>query len=346
MTRPLRASLAPLAGLCLAVLVGATACTPLPASRASAGAASPAADPAFAVVGYAEWSTTVAQLDASAEALTSIVVDGVNVAADGSTVSAPSQEALTLLAQAHDRGERAELLVGNFDEALGDFSPEITDALLGSGANVDRVVDQLVAEVERHGWDGVTVDLESLTGAHPEGLTTLVSRLDEALGEGRSVSVCLMATTGSYLDLGYDLAGLGAAADAVVLMAYDQHGPTWNGLGPVGGLPWVEATLAPLLTAVPAARIQLGIAGYGYTWPSEGTGEQVSAEAARAMVSDAGAEAVRDDEQQEQHATLPDGTELWWSDQRSYEARLALARELGLGGVAVWSLSLSDPLTS
>ncbi|GAB2978056.1 glycosyl hydrolase family 18 protein [Frigoribacterium salinisoli] len=345
MTRPLRAARAPVVALAAAVLLGATACTPLPASRASDDPDAPTGDPTFSVVGYAEWSTTEAQLDASASALTSVVVDGVNVAADGRTVSAPSQEALTLLARAHDRGERAELLVGNFDEELGDFSPAITDALLGSGANVDHVVEQLVAEVERHGWDGVTVDLESLTGAHPDGLTTLVSRLGAALDDRQDVSVCLMATTGSYLDLGYDLAGLGAAADHVVLMAYDQHGPTWNGVGPIGGTPWVEATLAPLREAVPASTIQLGVAGYGYTWPAEGTGEQVSVEVARTMVADAGADATWDDEQQEWHATLPDGTETWWSDRRSYEARLGLAREAGLGGVAVWSLSLADPLT-
>jgi spore germination protein len=307
----------------------------------AAGAAVP-----FQVVGYAEGgSTPVARLDASAAALTSVVVDGVNVTADGRGVSTPSPEAVALLGQAHARGERVELLVGNYDEALGDFSPGIADALLGSTANVDRVVKQLSAEVAKRGWDGITVDLESLSGKHPAGLTRLVAGLEAALGSARSVSVCLMASTGDYRALGYDLAALGRAADHVVLMAYDQHGPTWSGAGAVGGMPWVKATLTPVQKAVPAARIQLGIAGYGYTWPRTGEGRQLSDQGARDLVASQRATAVWSVPQQEWRATLRDGTTVWWSDARSYDARVALARQLGLGGVAVWSLGLSDPLT-
>ncbi|MFC3297309.1 glycosyl hydrolase family 18 protein [Clavibacter michiganensis] len=323
------------------VAVGAAAVLAVVVGSLPAAATTP-----FEVVGYAEGgSTPVSRLDASAAALTPVVVDGVNVTSDGRSVASPSPEALALLRQAHARGERVELLVGNYDEALGDFSPGIADALLGSPANVDRVVAQLAAEVRKRGWDGVTVDLESLSGAHPAGLTRLVSGLKVALGSGRSVSVCLMATSGDYRPLGYDLPALGRAADHVVLMAYDQHGPTWSAAGPVGGMPWVKAALKPLLAAVPTARIQLGIAGYGYTWPRTGEGRQLSDQAARDLVASERRTAVWSVPQQEWRATLRDGTVVWWSDARSYDARVAIARQLGLGGVAVWSLGLSDPLT-
>ncbi|WP_317232915.1 glycosyl hydrolase family 18 protein [Clavibacter capsici] len=325
----------------VSLAVGTAAVLAVVVGSLPAAAAAP-----FDVVGYAEGgSTPVSRLDASAAALTSVVVDGVNVTTDGRAVSAPSPEAIRLLGQAHARGERVELLVGNYDEALGDFSTGISDALLGSTANVDRVVRQLAAEVSTRGWDGITVDLESLSGAHPAGLTRLVSGLEAALGSDRSVSVCLMATTGDYRPLGYDLPALGRAADHVVLMAYDQHGPTWSGAGPVGGMPWVKAVLAPVRKAVPAARIQLGIAGYGYTWPRTGEGRQLSDQGARDLVAAQRAKPVWSVPQQEWRATLRDGTVVWWSDARSYDARVALARQLGLGGVAVWSLGLSDPLT-
>lgn len=325
----------------VSLAVGTAAVLAVVVGSLPAAAAAP-----FDVVGYAEGgSTPVSRLDASAAALTSVVVDGVNVTTDGRAVSAPSPEAIRLLGQAHARGERVELLVGNYDEALGDFSTGISDALLGSTANVDRVVRQLAAEVSTRGWDGITVDLESLSGAHPAGLTRLVSGLEAALGSDRSVSVCLMATTGDYRPLGYDLPALGRAADHVVLMAYDQHGPTWSGAGPVGGMPWVKAVLVPVRKAVPAARIQLGIAGYGYTWPRTGEGRQLSDQGARDLVAAQKAKPVWSVPQQEWRATLRDGTVVWWSDARSYDARVALARQLGLGGVAVWSLGLSDPLT-
>jgi len=43
-------------------------------------------------------------------------------------------------------------------------------------------------------------------------------------------------------------------------------------------------------------------------------------------------------------ATLPDGSVLWWADARSVARRIALARALGLRGIAVWSLGTGDPI--
>ena len=295
------------------------------------------------MVGYAEsGSTTSTQLTASSGELSVVGVDGVNVTRDGAAVTPVSAEALQLLHEAHARHRSAELLVGNFDDRIGDFSPAIGDALLGSPSNIDSVVAQLAAEVQKHGWDGVTIDLESLSGRHPAGLTRLVTELQHRLGAHHDVSICLMATTDHYADLGYDLRALGRAADHVVLMAYDQHGPTWSGPGPIGGTPWVKQTLRPLQQTIPALKIELGIAGYGYTWPRRGTGSQVSDVTARHLTEHNAP--VWDATQQEWRATTPSGTFVWWSDRKTIAARIAFARTQHLGGIAVWSLGLSDPL--
>jgi spore germination protein len=66
--------------------------------------------------------------------------------------------------------------------------------------------------------------------------------------------------------------------------------------------------------------------------------------AARAKVKAAHVTAHWSSTQREWHATFRTGTVIWWSDARSYRARLALAHSLKLGGVAVWSLGQSDPL--
>jgi spore germination protein len=297
------------------------------------------------VTGYAvAGETTSEQLAASSAPLSMVGVDGVNVTMDGADITPLDSGALALLKGAHDRGKRAELLVGNFDGEVNDFSPRIGDELLGSAANRASVISRLVAEVRTDGWDGITVDLENLKARDRDGLSALIHDLKPALGS-RSVSVCIMATTGSYERLAYDLPAIGTAADRVVLMAYDQHGPTWSNAGPVGGLPWVKTTLEPLLRDVPEAKIQLGIAGYGYSWPRAGMPKserrRYSDAAARQL---AGPRAVWDATQAEWHATLADGTRLWWSDARSIAARAALARQLGLGGAAVWNLTDSDPL--
>jgi spore germination protein len=310
----------------------------------------------FEVTGYAEvGSTTTAQLRASRDALTTVGVDGVTLHDDGAGIDPPSPGALALLAAAHRQHARAELLVSNYSG--GDFSDPVAQRMFADPAHIAAVVAALRAEVEKDHWDGITVDLEGLNGWGAEGrtrdddagMTAFVTALRAALPDTR-ISVCLVATEGDYADLGYEIPALAAQADHLVLMAYDQHGPTWTDAGAIGGYGWTKRVLAPLLTQAPAERIQLGIAGYGYRWAhgraQKTAGAPATTSGARAWAATHHAKPVWSATQREWHATDSHGTVQWWSDRRSYAARVALAHRLGLGGVAVWSLGQSDPLSA
>jgi spore germination protein YaaH len=99
-----------------------------------------------------------------------------------------------------------------------------------------------------------------------------------------AISIAVMAerSRAAYGRHGYRLGRLGAV-DRFVLMAYDQHGPGWSGPGPVGGLPWARRTARPLVAAVGADRVDLGIAGYCGLWRPVGTGRTVSDAKAREL---------------------------------------------------------------
>jgi spore germination protein len=324
----------------------------------TAGCSSADAAP-FEVTGYASTgATTNAQLVASRRAMTIIGVDGVTLAANGASVSPVGPANLALLREAHHLHKSAELLFSNYSNVIGDFDSSLAARMLNSPAARKAVVQVLATDVRSQGWDGITIDLESLnnfgapghTRDDNAGLVSFAKELRAALGK-KSISICLSATTGSYKDLGYDLTALGHSVDHIVLMAYDQHGPSWSSAGPIGGYPWAKSSLHGLTAALPAARIQLGIGEYGYSWPAgsvngtpRGGGPYTDA-AARALAKKNNATAHWDSTQQEWHATLKDGTSLWWSDARSYRARVALAHTLHLGGVAVWSLGQGDPLS-
>jgi spore germination protein len=311
----------------------------------------------FRVTGYAEaGETTTAQLVASRSHMTMVGVDGVNLTPDGGGVSAVSQASLRLLTEAHRLHKSAELLFGNYSNTLGDFDSTLARTMLNSPADRHAVVAALARDVRSQGWDGVTIDLESLNdfgaSGHTRddnvGLVAFARELRAALRDA-SISICLIATSGSYSTLGYDLPALDASVDHVVLMAYDQHGPSWSDAGPIGGYPWARSALRSLTRVLPAAKIQLGVGEYGYSWqPSKsehsGNGGPYTTAAARAMVKTDRVAAVWDATQKEWHATLARGVILWWSDARSFAAREALAHSLHLGGVAVWSLGQSDPL--
>jgi spore germination protein len=295
------------------------------------------------VLGYIESGDELAALRRNLPALSSVGVDGINITSSGAAVSAVDPGGRKMLAVAHRAGKRTELLVGNYSDSIGDFDPAAAHRLFTSASNRRTVIAALVADT-RSGWDGIHLDFESLGPADISGLTRFTTQLRAALPAHKSLSMAVMASTTKqgYRDTGYDLPALARQLTHVVLMAYDQHGPTWNGPGPIGGLPWAKQSLRAMLASVPRAKVLLGVAGYGYTWPTQGTGDQLSDAEARAAAQ----HPVWDATQAEWHASLASGGQLWWSDARSQRVRRELACRLGLAGIAVWSLGLSDRITA
>ncbi len=279
-------------------------------------------------------------------ALDQVDVVGASLRPDGRSITSPGADERRLLALAHERGLRAELLLGNYSNRLGDFDPRAAHRLLSSATHIGRVARRVAGVVEAQGWDGVNVDLELVRRSDAAGLVLLLGRLQAELAPEETVSVDVSAATSlnRYRARGYDLAGLGEAADVVVLMTYDFSGPAWSPPGPIGPLDWQRRAAEAALAVIPAAKLDLGIAGYGYTWPRGRTGRSVTVRAARRLVEQDGARAVWRAEEGEWTARLSDGTVLWWSDARSYRLRLRLAGDLALHGVAVWRLGSADPI--
>jgi len=289
-----------------------------------------------------EWSTPTT-MDASADAITVLAVDGLNFLPGGAGLTEASDGQRALLEHAHAKGLKAELMVGNFDATLEDFSePLAYDTLSDEGAR-EQVVDELGTIVETQGWDGISIDLESLESRDTELLSAFSTELRARLGSAPSISIALMVApdAATYADMGYDFPVLTQSIDRFVLMAYDEHGPWENIPGPVGSLDWQRAGLEALLDGVPAEQVELGVAGYGYAWGPSAPDGQLSVTQARELAPDA----TFDEAAGEWTATLADGTELWFSDIQSFELRVELAKEYELAGVALWSLEQGDAIS-
>ncbi|WP_161972389.1 glycosyl hydrolase family 18 protein [Glaciihabitans arcticus] len=321
-----------LAGLAVLALAG---CAATPALSADAPTDKPLSFTAF----QGEWSDA-RLIDQSADAIDVVAVDGLNLTAEGGVTPA-SPEALAQADQAHTDGLTAEIMIGNFDADLSDFSEELAWATLSDPARIETAASTVANVVAEQGWDGVSIDLESLEARDTAGLTAFAAALREKLGPAKSLSIALMVehSAAGYADAGYDLEALVPLIDRFVLMAYDEHGPWEDIPGPIGSLEWQRAGVEGLLEVVPAGQIELGVAGYGYSWGATNSG-QLSVEDARGIAGD---DAVWDETAGEWTATVG-GVEVWWSDIRSFQQRVELAQELGLGGVALWSLETSDPI--
>lgn len=300
----------------------------------------------LSVTGFALGSATDRLVTDNARGLTTLSVAGVSITADGAWVPRPTADVRRLAGTARREGLRSELLLSNYSNRQGGFDARAAHLLLSSPAHVDRVATRMAGFVRAQGWSGVNVDLELVRRQDAAGLVRLVRALQSALPEARTVSIDVSASTSlpAYRARGYRLAALADAADTIVLMTYDLHGPSWSGPGPIGPTDWQRRAVTAALEAVPASRLDLGVAGYGYTWPSDRSGGTVTVAGARRLVRADGATAVWRRGFGEWRAELSNGTVIWWSDGRSFERRVALARELGLHGVALWRLGSADRL--
>jgi spore germination protein len=306
------------------------------------GGGSQAATP-LAVLGFQSDYSPARLIDENAKAMTLVGVDGVNLAGAG-TVSAPTAADRKQLTRAHAHGVPGVLLVANWSDKVNDFSEPLAHKTLGDTAKTDEAASALAAEVATGGWDGVSVDLEALAPRDTAGLTRFVSDLRAGLPSGDSLTICISATTSlaDYGAMGYDLPALAASVDQIVLMTYDDHGPWEKTPGPIGPLGWQRASVAALEKDVPAAHIFLGVANYGYAWrPHSRPGLTVAQARALAKRLHAKRHWIAKDGE---WTAKRDGTTIWWSDKRSMTVRLALARKLGVHGIAVWSLGTGDKL--
>jgi spore germination protein len=300
------------------------------------------------VLAYQEEGDSTSLIGASASALEQVGVDGVNIASNGASVGRPDSDATAQLAAAHAHGKTAEVLIGNFSESIGDFDEAAAYKLLSSTKNINAVVNTLKSAVNSQGWDGVGVDLESMQARDTNGLLNFIKALKQAL-PGKTVSLAVTCFTNEqeFEDNGYNLYALGQALDHLVLMAYDQHGFGDSGPGPIGALSWQTTGLDIVLGEMNGAngKVILGEAGYGYRWYkdwSSGHVDQVSDAQARSL---AGSKAVWDSSAHEWHATLSDGSVMWWADAKSLADRQSLVTSRGVHGLAVWDLGLSDTIT-
>lgn len=320
----------------LAGLIGAGA---LAHARRSTAAQSP-----LVVLGFQSEGSPPGLIDRNDRAMTLVGVDGVDLTGPGQ-VSAPGQPARRQLARAHADRLPGVLLVGNWSNRVNDFYEPLAYGTLGSSSRTARAAAAVARDVRGGGWNGVSVDLESLAPRDRQGLTRFVADLRADLPAADSLTVCVTAFTSlsAYRANGYNLAGLARSADQIVLMTYDDHGPWENTPGPIGPLPWQRDSVRALERVVAPGQVFLGVADYAYAWRPH-SNDSLTVNQARALVARWHAHSRWVSRVGEWTATLGDGSTVWFSDARSIRRRIELARTLAVHGIAVWSLGTGDPL--
>jgi spore germination protein YaaH len=227
-------------------------------------------------------------------------------------------------------------------------------------AGREALAKELAQAVADYNLDGVNIDIENMTPAERASYVDFVRLLRELLPEGKTIAVAVAANpSGTTSDWAgsYDYAGLARYCDYLMIMAYDE---SYEGSepGPVASLAFVENSIRYALRVVPKEQIVLGLPFYGRIWASYGgspRGYGISNSKIEALIEDYNGTVEFDASRGSAHATItvgPDeekpviagkdlaaGTyDIWFQDECSLKAELALVTKYDLRGTGSWSL--------
>lgn len=112
---------------------------------------------------------------------------------------------------------------------------------------------------------------------------------------------------------------------------------------------WVEENIKFAAKSIPKNKIAVCIGAYGYDWPvptSAGDIEYIGLKEALDRAQEKGAKIQWDDDSQSPFFTYTadNGTEhkVWFENGYSAAKKIALAKELGIHGIAIWRMGFED----
>jgi cellulose synthase/poly-beta-1,6-N-acetylglucosamine synthase-like glycosyltransferase/spore germination protein YaaH/peptidoglycan/xylan/chitin deacetylase (PgdA/CDA1 family) len=163
--------------------------------------------------------------------------------------------------------------VFNFDTATRTWNGPMANALLLNPKARTGLIANLVVQAQKRGYAGYVFDFEELSPTAARAYPSFIAQARAAMKPlGREVWV-----TTPFADDDFPIKPLQDAADAVVLMAYDQH---WGGgePGPAAAQDWFESTIAKRMETLDPAKTILALGAYGYDWTLPGPKNKGSAE--------------------------------------------------------------------
>lgn len=243
---------------------------------------------------------------------------------------------------AHSKGKKVWAMLGN------GFDIELTDRFLSSPDNRAKSISKVKDSMLTNGIDGINVDFENMKLENREEFVIFIRDLKTSLSaSGKLVSVDVTRENPDPNWSGsYDRAGLGKAADYVIMMGYDEYYEGRGEAGSVSSLPWVEEGLRLLLKDVPAHKVILGVPFYTREWTvPAGAGKAMSKDVfmkdTDLWISGRGLTKKWDSAARQNYVEFTDSAgrhRLWVEDRTSMAARWSLVKKNSLAGIAGWAI--------
>jgi spore germination protein len=249
---------------------------------------------------------------------------------------------------AHAHHMAAFATVSNYSGS--DFNAQVAHAILTTPAFTQTFLDGMLAKLKLGHYQGINIDFESISAPDRDAFSAFVQTVAKqmrAAGYLTMVSVPAKQVddpTNSW-DGAFDYKALGAAADVLQVMTYDENGP-WGKPGPVAGLDWVELCIKFAVSKVAPGKINMGIPAFGYDWDL--TDKTKSSQITWSVLSEKFANL--DGGEWDAASSSPhfswhsDGHlhETWGENERSLGLKVKLLAKYHLAGISVYALGMED----
>jgi spore germination protein YaaH len=257
---------------------------------------------------------------------------------------------------AHSQGWQVWALVSDFSSDLDTaLNSHITQKILSDTDMRDYVIKQLLSFIDLYGLDGINVDFEYV---QPEDARHYIQFFRELYPHMRAKGAVLSVDMynpdlDNYWSKYYNREAVGACADYICVMAYDQSGSS-PVPGPNASLPFVEAGLDQTLKEVPKEKVILGMPFYSRIWRTETIDDKDSSrndaygmEAAKAFFDSKNTGFAWDEVLKSYYAeysSVENGNNVtysvWLEDLQSLEEKLKVAKARDIAGISGWKRGL------
>ena len=251
-----------------------------------------------------------------------------------------------------------------FMDASGGVSALLTSES-GRAQAIEQILNELTITYETYGdnpYSGVTIDFEGLRASDKENFSAFISELSTKVHNlDKTLYVCVSPalSTGGYYD-GYNYQQIAAAADKVILMAYDYEPKSLAGYvgteyyktaaqAPLDQVYWSLRTIVQQVGEAQVSKIVLGFSCENVAWKIDQNGKLVDGtpvypanDTVWKRLQQSDTVTGWSDTYQMSYAiyTTEDGSRyfLWYQSSDSVQAAANMASLLGVTGVSIWRI--------
>lgn len=299
--------------------------------------------------GYAYPSITDYALECAFPFLSLISPFSYSLTSDGEIIA---PDADRIIAASRNSGVMPLMTVTNIYD--GNFSTEVLSQILAVPEAQERLITNILAELEAKNYFGVNLDMEYISPDDREAYNDFLRNISQRLHENDYLLVSAVAPKyradqPGILYESHDYAEQGRWADLVLIMSY-EWGYSFSMPMSVQPIEEVRKVLSYAITEIPSGKILLGMPNYGYDWTlpyTRGTAARsIGFTAATELANSRGSEIFFDERTQTPYFYYTENGVrhvVWFDDPRSIDAKLRLVDEFNLAGASWWTINRCYP---